>query len=133
MQELINSVARFSAAMTLFGMQEMQKAVGATLDAPAYLTHFQTSLDTISNAIVSELDPENKPTLESVSNLGREMVGRTFETLKAPPFDPRQVMQATSEMIRKTADAMAKPPGGPAEPASASGEPQAAEEVLAGN
>ena len=131
MQELINSVARFSAAMTLFGMQEMQKAVGAMLDAPAYINHFKASLDSISNAIVSELDPETRPTVESVANLSREVVNRTFDTLKAPPFDPRQVMQATTDMIRKTADAMAKPTGAEA-PKSESGEPKPAEEVLAG-
>lgn len=133
MQELINSVARFSAAVTLFGMQEVQKAVGAALDTPAYLSHFSSSLDSISNAIVSELDPETKPTLDSITNLGREVVNRTFDTLKAPAFDPRQVMHATSDMIRKTADAMAKGPA--AEPASeehASAEPQPAEEALTG-
>jgi hypothetical protein len=131
MQELINSVARFSAAMTLFGMQEMQRAVGATLDAPAYLNHFRASLDTISDAIVSELDPETKPTLESVSNLGREVVNKTFDTLRAPAFDPRQVMMATTDMIRKTADAMAKPASADCA-GSASGEPMPADEVLAG-
>jgi hypothetical protein len=128
MQELINSVARLSAAMTLFGMQEMQKLMGAALDTPPFLNRFSASLDSISNAIVAELDPDTKPALDSVTSLGREVVDRTFETLRTPAFDPRQVLKATSDVIRKTADAMGKPAPQPA----ASTEPKPAEEVLTG-
>src|ERR1700730_6241211 len=113
MQELINSFARFSAAMTLFGIQEMQKVVDASVDTPNYLSRIGASLDTISDAIVGEMDPKTRPALESVTNLGRDMVNRTFDTLRAPMFDPRQVLQTTSEMIRKTADSIARPPADP--------------------
>jgi hypothetical protein len=124
MQELINSVARLSAAMTLFGMQEMQKLVGGAFDTPAFLNRFRASLDSTSNAIVAELDPDTNSTLESVTNLGRQVVDRTWDTLRAAAFDPRQVLQTTGEVMRKTADAILKP----AAPPTTSGEPKLAED-----
>src|SRR5262245_40058175 len=108
MQDLINSVARFSAAMTLFGIQELQNVVGAAA-SPDYMDRFRKSLDSISNAISGELDATGRPALDSVTNLSSEMVGRTVETLKTPAFDPRQMLQTASDMIRKTADSLARP------------------------
>ena len=131
MQELISSVARFSAAITLFGIQEMQNAVGAAMDSPEYFSRFRRSLDSISDAIASELDSKVKPTLESVTNLSSEMVGRTVEVLKTPALDPRQMLQTASDMIRKTADSVSKPVPASTDAPPPAGEPRPVADVLA--
>ena len=59
MQDLINSIVRFSAAMTLFSMQQMQNAVGAAADSQAALTKFKEALDSVTSAITSQLDEAN--------------------------------------------------------------------------
>lgn len=119
MQDLINSVARFSAAMTIFGIQEIQHAVGTGASGEEYMTRFRQSLDSITNAISAELDRTSKPALDSVTNLSSELVGRTFETLKTPVFDPRQILQTATDAIRRTADSLGKPVGTAASMANA--------------
>jgi hypothetical protein len=109
MQELINSVARFSAAITMFGIQEIQNAVGTATDPQEYVSRFRHSLDSITDAVSAELDKTSKPALDSVTNLSSDLVSRTFETLKTPVFDPRQMLQTATDVIRRTADSVSKP------------------------
>jgi hypothetical protein len=131
MQDLINSVVRFSAAMTLFGMQQMQNAVGAAADTQAALNKFQKALDSITDAITRQLDEAKKPTLESMAHLGTEMVDRTWDSMNVSAFDPQQVLQTTGDLMRKTSDSLAglmrRSGDGKA------GEPRAAAEALAAN
>jgi len=107
MQDLINSIVRFSAAMTLFSMQQMQNAVGAATDSQAALTKFREALDSVTDAIASQLDENKKPTLDSMANLGNDLVDRTWETMKVPAMDPRQVLDTTGEIMKKTSDSLA--------------------------
>lgn len=131
MQELINSVTRFSAAITMFGIQEIQNAIGTGMDAQDYMSRFRHSLDSITNAVSAELDRTSKPALDSLTNLSNDLVGRTFETLKTPVFDPRQILQTASDVIRRTADSVAKPVATAASVATAPlGEPVAVSEAL---
>ena len=135
MQDLINSIVRFSAAMTLFSMQQMQNAIGAAADSQVALTKFRDALDSITNAITTQLDENKKPTLDSMAHLGTDIVDRTWDTMNVSAMDPRQVLQTTGDLMKKTSeslagmmkktgtDAVATPP-----PA---GEPQAAASALA--
>jgi len=104
-QELINSVARFSAAMTLYGAQQLQNTVGAAVDSPGFVDKFRESLDHVTHAVSKELDTTNKPTLDSLTNLSHDVVKRSFDLLQTPPFDPREVIQTASDLMRKTVDA----------------------------
>ena len=114
MQDLINSIVKFSAAMTLFSMQQMQNAVGAAADTQVALTKFRDALDAITNAIASQLDENKKPTLDSMSHLGTDIVDRTWETMNVSALDPRQVLQTTGDLMKKTSESIAglvKKPG----------------------
>jgi methyl-accepting chemotaxis protein len=105
MQELINSVARFSAAMTLYGAQQLQNTLGAAVDTPGFVDKVRESLDHVTHALTKELDSANKPTLDSLSNLSSDVLKRTFDLLQTPPFDPREALQTASDLMRKTVDA----------------------------
>jgi hypothetical protein len=130
MQDLINSIVRFSAAMTLFSMQQMQNAVGAAADTQLALGRFRDALDAITAAVTSQLDENKKPTLDSMSHLGNDIVGRTWDTMNIGAMDPRQVLQTTGDLMKKTSDSLAGMMKKP-EAAPLSAEPKAASSAMA--
>lgn len=133
MQDLINSIVRFSAAMTLFSMQQMQNAIGAAADSQVALTKFRDALDSITGAITSQLDENKKPTLDSMAHLGTDIVDRTWDTMNVAAMDPRQVLQTTGDLMKKTSESLAgmmKKQEAAATPPPA-GEPQPAASALA--
>lgn len=81
MQNMIRSVARFSAAMTLFGFQQFQNVLSALADSADSLK-IRESLDAVTDAVASELDKDTKPTYDSMVRLSNQVVDRTFDTWK---------------------------------------------------
>jgi len=81
MQNMIRSMARFSAAMTLFGFQQFQNVLEAFADSADNLKTRQ-SLDAVTDALASELGDETKPAYDSMVRLSNQVVDRTFDTLK---------------------------------------------------
>ena len=135
MQDLINSVVRFSAAMTLFSMQQLQNAVGAATDSQGSINKFRDALDSITNAITSQMDDSNKSAANSMSKLGTEMVDRTWDAMNVRALDPREVMQTTGNVMRKTTDSLTdlvKKATASGEKSEKAGEPQSAAEALSG-
>ena len=107
MQELIASMMRFSAAMTLFGMQQMQNAVGAAADTQTAVTKFREALDAMSAAVAAQMDESKKATLENMSKVQSDLVDRTFDAMNVQAMDPREMMQTTGDLMRKTTDSLA--------------------------
>jgi hypothetical protein len=81
MQNMIRSMARFSAAMTLFGFQQFQNVLEAFADSADALK-IRQSLDAVTDALASELGDETKPAYDSMVRLSNQVVDRTFDTLK---------------------------------------------------
>jgi hypothetical protein len=135
MLELLNSMVRLSAAVTVYGMQEVQTAVGS-VDPAISVDKLRDMIDTMATAVTSKIDEKRRPTLESFSNLGRDVVDRTVgrtmdtlsDTLKVPSMSPRDIVQSTSDAVKSTSDWLS----GIVKPATAAAsEPKAAEEALA--
>jgi hypothetical protein len=132
MQDLINSIVRFSAAVTMFSLQQVQNTFELAVDSEGAIKKFRESVDAVTNAINSQLDESKRPAVNSMSNLGTDMVGRTWDGMNVSAFDPREVIQTTGDIVRRTTDSLSgwmKKAG--SEKASA-GEPQPAAEALAG-
>ena len=132
MQELINSFVRLSAAMSVYSMQQMQSAV-ETIDPKDSVTKLKKMIDSMTDALTSQIDESKKKTVDSISNLGADVVDRTFNTLSVSGLNPRDLVDTTNDMVRKTTDSLAniiKSEKGEDKKASA-GTPQAAEVVLA--
>ena len=107
MQELINSFVRLSAAMTVYSMQQMQSAV-ETIDPNQSVTKIRQMLDSMTNALTAQVDESKRATVESMSNLGTDVVGRTFETLNVvSALNPQDFIRNTNEMVKKTSDSIA--------------------------
>lgn len=134
MQDLINSFVRFSAAMTLFGLQQLQNTMELAVDSQSAIKKFREALDTVSNAVTTQLDEGKKPTVDSMSKLGTDLVDRTWDALNVTALDPREIIQTTGDLMRKTTDSftdwMKKPTGAEK---SSSGEPRPAAEALSGS
>src|SRR2546422_8914431 len=136
LRELTSSMIRFTNAVTLFSMQQMQNALGAVTDSQAVINRFCGALDAISNTLSTQIDASKKSTLDSMTRTGSEMVDRTMDAMNVQALNPREIMDTTADVMRKTTDSMAdivrRATGPAAQAASASGEPEAAADALGG-
>src|SRR5260370_8352559 len=65
LRELTSSMIRFTNAVTLFSMQQMQNALGAVTDSQEVINRFCRALDAISNTLSTQIAPSKKSTLDS--------------------------------------------------------------------
>lgn len=126
MVELLNSMVRLSAAVTVFGIQEVQSAVGA-VDTKESMDQLRGMIDAMTNAVTSRIDENRRSTVKSISNLGEDVVSRTVDTLNVPSISPREFVKSTADMVKSTSDWL----DGIVKPAPAASEPKSAEEALA--
>lgn len=106
MQDLINSFVRLSAAMTVYSLQQMQSAVD-TLDTKDSVAKLKKMIDSMTDALTAQIDESKKKTVESISNLGADVVERTFDTLNVQGLKPHELVETTSDIVRKTSDSLA--------------------------
>src|SRR5712675_3810291 len=107
LRELTSSMIRFTNAVTLFSMQQMQNALGAVTDSQAVINRFCGALDAISTTLSTQIDASKKSTLDSMTRTGSEMVDRTMDAMNVPALNPREIMDTTADVMRKTTDSMA--------------------------
>lgn len=107
MQELIISMMRFSAAMTLFGMQQLQNAVGAAADTQSAVDQFRKALDDMSDTVTQQMDVSKQETLKSMTNAQKDLIGNTFDAMNVRQLDPRELMNTGGDLMRKTSDSLA--------------------------
>jgi hypothetical protein len=137
LRELTSSMIRFTNAVTLFSMQQMQNALGAVTDSQAVINRFCGALDAISNTLSTQIDATKKSTLDSMSKTGSEMMDRTMDAMNVQALNPREIMDTTADVMRKTSDSMAdivrRTTGSGAHHAeSSAGEPESAADALGG-
>ena len=129
MQDLIVSMMKFSAAMTLFGMQQIQNAVGAAVDTETTLEKFRQALDAMTDAMAKHMDESKTETLKSVDKVQSDMVHRTWDAMNIQALDPREMMSTSIDLMKKTTDSFSDMVNKTI-PKSGSSEPKAAAEAL---
>jgi len=87
-------------------MQQMQSAV-ETIDPKDSVTRLRKMLDSMTDALTAQIDESKKPTVDSMSNLGSDMVERTFDSLNVSGLTPKDFVQTTSDIVKKTSDSLA--------------------------
>jgi len=127
MQEMINSMMRFSAAMTMFGMQQIQNAAELAVDSQSAIKKFRENLDAVTDALIAQLDESSKPALKSMTNLGSDLVDRTMTAVNVSALDPRELVHTTEDLMRKTTDSLADMMK---KKSASNGDPQPAAEAL---
>jgi len=130
MQELVEAMLRFSAAMTLFGVQQLQNAVGAAADTQSALNKFRDALNKMSDAISSQMDDSKQETLKSMTKVQNDLVERTWDAMNINMLDPREMMDTMTDLTKKTTDSMADLVKKATATGSKSSEPQSAANTL---
>jgi hypothetical protein len=100
-----------------------------SVDPRETVAKLQKMIDSMTDALTAQIEESKKPALDSMSNLGKDMVGKTFDTINMAAMSPKDIVQQTGEIVKKTTDSLAsliRP-----EEKKSSGEPQAAEAALA--
>jgi hypothetical protein len=111
MLELLNSMVRLSAAVTVYSMQEVQSAVG-TVDPAEGVGKLRDMIDSLANAVTSKIDESKRPMLESFSSLGHDVVDRTVgrtmdtlnDTLKVSSMYPRDLVKSGLDVAKSASD-----------------------------
>jgi conjugal transfer/entry exclusion protein len=109
MTNLAVSMLRFSAALTLYSVEQLERSLNVVeggADLSKTIQGFEQTLDSLSEVLIREMDEKKKETLQSVSKASRDMVGRTMEGMEI--MDPREVIKASSDLLQKTSDVTAK-------------------------
>jgi len=109
MTNLAVSMLRFSAALTLFSVEQLEKSLNVVeggADLNKTIQGFEHTLDSLSDVLMRQMDEKKKETLQSVSRASKDMVDRTMEGMEI--MDPREVIRASSDLLQKTSDVTAK-------------------------
>lgn len=97
MRELISSIMRLSATMTMFSLEQAQNAMSAPADTRAALARLRETLDAMSDSLASKIDDPKRAALEGMSRAQSEMFDRTAGAVN---FD------AAGEFVRKTSESL---------------------------
>jgi hypothetical protein len=109
MTNLIVSMLRFSAAMTLYGVEQLEHSMNVVeggSELGKTIEGFEKTLDSLTNVLMKAMDEKKKETLQSASKAFEDVTHRTMEGLDL--MDPRQVLKASSDLLQKTSDVTAK-------------------------
>ena len=109
MTNLVVSMVRFSAAMTLYGVEQLESSLSMLeggSDLSKMMQGMEKTLNSMSDVLIRDMDEKKKDTLDSVSKASQEVVDRTLEGMEI--MDPRDVFKASSDLLQKTSDVTAK-------------------------
>ena len=109
MQNLLVAMMRFSAAVTLYGMEQIQKSmniVDGGEDLTKAMDRLEKTLNSLTDTLVGKIDDSKKDTLKSVTKMSEDVIGRTWDGMSM--MDPREVLKATNDLVQKTSDATAE-------------------------
>lgn len=133
MDKFLVSMMRFSTAMTLFGLEQVQGAVtsvGTGDDLTASMERMRKAMDAFSEAVMGQVDDSKRETLETVTRVSEDTMRRAFAGVASSMVDPREMVRMTTDMVKKTSDSVVQWMGTGSPAAEAGGEPAAAAEAL---
>ena len=106
MSNLIASMARFSTAMTLFGVEQLEKTmnvVGGGAELNTTVEELEQTLNALTEVLTGKMDEKKKETLSSVTKMTEETIGRTMDSMEV--LDPRELVKTSSGLLQKTTEA----------------------------
>jgi len=105
-RELISSMMRFSGAVTMFGIEQVQNAVGAPTDTQAAIARLRATLDSMSESLAAKMDDSKRAALESMSKAQAEVIERALNAVDLETA--QKLMQKTSESLAEAMSRSAK-------------------------
>ena len=95
MREMIFSMMRFSGAVTMFGVEQVQNAMSAPADTQAAIARLRETLDSMAESLASKLDEPKKAALDSMSRAQAEVMDRAAGVVN---------LDAAGEFVKKTTE-----------------------------
>lgn len=108
MQSLLVSMMRLSAALTLYGLEQIQTSVDIAQGGQNLLRaldKLEIALDSLTEALVDQIADGKKTALESVTTMARDLVRTSFDGVNV--IDPRELLRATDTIMRSSFETMA--------------------------
>ncbi len=105
MQSMIVAMMRFSAALTLWGMDQVQSTLKVVEGKEKFsntMDSFENALDSLTDVLVDRMGEKSKDTLKSVTKMSEEVVSRTADQISI--MNPREIVDAASDLIKKTSE-----------------------------
>jgi len=134
MDKFVVSLMRFSTAMTLFGLEQVQGAVtsmGSGEDLTTSMEKMRQAMDAFSETVLKQVDEGKRETAETVTRVSEDTIRRAFAGVSASMADPRELVRVTTDMVKKTSDSVVHwMEGRGTAQTAASEEPQPAAEAL---
>ncbi len=115
MRETIYSMMRFSGAVTMFGLEQVQNAMTAPTDTKAALNRLRDTLDSMSDSLASKLDESKKSALDSMSKAQIDILDRTADAVNMDGI----TMDAAADLLKRTSDSLGSAMRGSARAAGA--------------
>ena len=97
MRELISSMMRFSGAVAMFGVEQVQNAATAPADTQSALVRLRETLDSMADSLASKMDDSKRAALDSMSRAQTEIFDRTLDAVD---------LDAAAEFVRKTSESL---------------------------
>ena len=107
MQRFIVSMMRLSTAVTLFGYEQLQSSAEWMRGEQQFnkaMDRLQVAFDSLTDVLADSLGKGKRGTLSSITDMTEEVVKLSLEGMRLA--DPRELVKATSDMIKKSADAL---------------------------
>ena len=104
-QSLLVSTVRLSAALTLYGLEQLQNVAYARegrRDLSTAAERFGTALDSVSDSLVDGLDETKRDALISVSTVARFLIRESFEILS-----PAAVLETVGHLLKRAPEPIA--------------------------
>jgi hypothetical protein len=108
MQSLLVSMMRLSAALTLYGLEQIQTSVYITQGGQnplRVLDKLEIALNSLTEALAEQIADGKKTALESVTTMAQDLVRTSFDGVNV--IDPRQFLRATDSILKRSSESMA--------------------------
>jgi hypothetical protein len=117
MREMMFSMMRFSSAVTLFGLEQVQNAMSAPADTKVALVKMCGTLESMSGVLESKLDSSKKAALDSLSKAQLDILESTSNAVNLDAVN----MDAATDFMKKTSETFAGMMAGSANAKTAGG------------
>ena len=104
MRELIFTMMRFSGAVTMFSLEQVQNAMLAPADTRSALLRVRDSLEAMSAALASKLDTPKRSALDSLSKAQLDILERTADAVN---LDTVLNLDAATDLLARTTESLA--------------------------
>ena len=112
--EMMNSMVRFTAAVSVYGLQQMQFMMTSPGQVLKSVDHMREAMDSASQALTSNVDDQQNALMHSITNTSSDLMSRTLDMIDISMFDPRRYVDVATDVARKTSDAVLGTGGGKA-------------------